>query len=841
MLQPLRAQHYDGRVEDENGHPIKGVTVMLMGNGGKTALGFTRSGADGRFTVAGRDERKADMLVFSHIGYAKDTVMVSSFVLGQTVKMRQQNTVIREVSVKSERIREHGDTLNYNVGSFKQKQDRSIADVIARMPGLHVNGDGTIEYQGRRINKFYVEGMDLMGKKYSQASENIAADKVKTVQVMQNHQPVKMLRNIDFSEQAALNIVLKDEAKNVWQGVVDAGGGHTLQGNGEALYDNRLAAMLFARKKQSMSLYKNNNSGKDVMKEINPASVLEDRIPSESGLLSDIVTEMPRLEEHRTRMNDSHAFATNWLMKLSGESELRLQVSALADKTMVERETETFYLNTTDGVMISENMNAATYRRELSGELQYKINSSTLFLNNRIRGYFDMNRGEGQTVLNGREMGQYVEPRKRYVADDFNMVKQFGGGRRMAVDAYFSYNAMPGKLLTADSTWQRLNMKSAYWGASTYFMHKVLGMYVKYTAQTTGRTQWLRVCTDGHAVSGVTGGCEKYTETDTRLTPSVTYGREQLKIDASAAFCWVMRSLNGLTSNDIVLQPQVRVVIKPTARWEARMQYAYSWMPQGIAAMAATPVFTSYAVMQRGTGCLTDFSSHRVVLYAGYKNVVKGFFASLNADYRYTPCNVLYSGMIRDDVYHNLATDLRAPSRRLALLGRVARSLRWWRTNIGLTGMYSVNKNKLLMSGEAVSHSVSTMTWVADVSVSPFTWFSADLKSHYIQSRQAGEAVVVNETLNSFVHVLKTNVMPGRWRLEWTNEFYHSNDNSVSTAYFCDFGVSCRMKSVEAGIQINNVFGKNRMCQRIYTSDYSRYIAGTLRPREITFRVMLGI
>ena len=125
---------------------------------------------------------------------------------GQTIKMQEQAIALKEVKVTPQRIREQGDTLTYSVESFKLKQDRSIADVIAKMPGLEVLPSGTIRYQGKAINKFYIEGMDLLGGKYAMASENLSADKVKSVQVYENHQPVKVLKDIKFSEQAALNL-----------------------------------------------------------------------------------------------------------------------------------------------------------------------------------------------------------------------------------------------------------------------------------------------------------------------------------------------------------------------------------------------------------------------------------------------------------------------------------------------------------------------------------------------------------------------------------------------------------------------------------------------------------
>jgi hypothetical protein len=58
------------------------------------------------------------------------------------------------------------------VNSFSKEQDRSIGDVLKRMPGIEVLPDGKILYQGKAINKYYIEGLDLLEGKYNLANEN---------------------------------------------------------------------------------------------------------------------------------------------------------------------------------------------------------------------------------------------------------------------------------------------------------------------------------------------------------------------------------------------------------------------------------------------------------------------------------------------------------------------------------------------------------------------------------------------------------------------------------------------------------------------------------------------
>lgn len=217
------AQTYKGKVVDESGKPLCSASVVLLADGGRTTLNFTRTAGDGSFTLSesGKDGKRAESILFSYIGYARDTISVKDFRQGQTIIMHEKSVIIKETKIRAPRVSQRGDTLTYLVNSFKQKQDRTIADVIKKMPGLQVGEDGTITYQGKQINKFYIEGLDMLGSKYSQASENISADKVKSVQVYERHQPVKLLRDVTFSDQAALNIVLTDDARNVWQGLAD--------------------------------------------------------------------------------------------------------------------------------------------------------------------------------------------------------------------------------------------------------------------------------------------------------------------------------------------------------------------------------------------------------------------------------------------------------------------------------------------------------------------------------------------------------------------------------------------------------------------------------------------
>jgi hypothetical protein len=51
--------------------------------------------------------------------------------------------------------------------------------------------DGKILYQGKAINKYYIEGLDLLEGKYNLANDNLPYQEVSQVQILENHQHKK--------------------------------------------------------------------------------------------------------------------------------------------------------------------------------------------------------------------------------------------------------------------------------------------------------------------------------------------------------------------------------------------------------------------------------------------------------------------------------------------------------------------------------------------------------------------------------------------------------------------------------------------------------------------------
>ena len=156
---------------------LEGASVIALAEGNKT-LAFSITDDNGRYELVIATGKTVESLNISYMGYKKKTILMSEVKNGMTITLEDGDFKLKEVKVKADRIVQHQDTITYSVAGFKQEQDRSIADVISKMPGMEVKDNGQIFYQGKPIDKFYIEGLDLMGNQYGVASSNLSANEV---------------------------------------------------------------------------------------------------------------------------------------------------------------------------------------------------------------------------------------------------------------------------------------------------------------------------------------------------------------------------------------------------------------------------------------------------------------------------------------------------------------------------------------------------------------------------------------------------------------------------------------------------------------------------------------
>ena len=151
-----------GIINDGDGKPLASASVTIEEPGKNAILAYGISNSKGEYKVTFNSSESNLDLKIKAFNQRPVTQSIKNEDQKINFSMDSQATEIQEVRLKTKLITKKGDTISYDLKSFENKNDRTLADVLKKIPGIEVNKDGTVLYQGEPINKFYVNGKDLM-------------------------------------------------------------------------------------------------------------------------------------------------------------------------------------------------------------------------------------------------------------------------------------------------------------------------------------------------------------------------------------------------------------------------------------------------------------------------------------------------------------------------------------------------------------------------------------------------------------------------------------------------------------------------------------------------------
>ncbi|MDE5772835.1 MAG: hypothetical protein K2H86_00070, partial [Muribaculaceae bacterium] len=340
-------------------------------------------------------------------------------------------------------IRENGATVIYSVGAFAEKQDRSIGDVLSRMPGIDVSQSGKIQYQGTDINKFYIEGSDLLGGKYGIATKGIDHEDVSQVEVLENHQSMQVLRGLSFSDQAAINLKLKSKSKAALLVHGDLGAGYSVQPRGLVVNAN-IFAMIVRGEYQNITTLKGNNIGTNISDELTDFTI---SVPEEilKPYIALSLPSTPNLQQKRSYFNRSWYISTNNLWKTRKGNDIKAQMDYSSTRLEGYSKSTTTYFLEGGNTMIVEDKSALSHSNELNGRFTYEANKKTYFLNNTMSaslGWNDMSLTTGGTLPNR----QTTDTPDYSVTNNLKLIKRYGSNRLVTFYSINKWQSMPEKL-----------------------------------------------------------------------------------------------------------------------------------------------------------------------------------------------------------------------------------------------------------------------------------------------------------------------------------------------------------------------------------------------------------
>ena len=318
-----------GKVKDLNNESIRSASIILKDNTGKI-ITYTYTDEYGKYKL-NTEKTGQFVLIASSLGFEQKSVDVTienyNEIKTLDYILTPKVTEIKEIIIESKRpFTIKNDSIFFNADSYKQGNEQTVEDLLKKIPGLNIDANGTIKVGNQEIEKVMIDGDDMFEKGYKILTKNMPVQPIDQVQLLQNYSNNKHLKGIENSNKVALNLTLKEDAKRVWFGNINAGYGLV----SENRYEFRTNLMNFGKKNKYYFLTNLNNIGVDATGDINhlirpyrfdePASLGDDQT---ANTLLGLGFDTPNLKQKRVNLNNAEMLSLNSIFTLSNKVKLK--------------------------------------------------------------------------------------------------------------------------------------------------------------------------------------------------------------------------------------------------------------------------------------------------------------------------------------------------------------------------------------------------------------------------------------------------------------------------------------------------------------------------------------
>ena len=205
----------NGRLVDTLGNPIARATVGVYIAGAQDTI-KTVSNNVGFFLVKGIPQRKFVLMVTS-VGYGTNLKALAipegeEVLKLENYKLYPEYSSLQEIVISTPPIIVKEDTVEYKADSFRMKPNAMVEDLLKKMPGIEVDKNGNITAQGKSVSKVRVNGKDFFSGDPKAATQQLSADMIDKVQVIDDYGDLANISGIkDGEPDKIINLQLKKD------------------------------------------------------------------------------------------------------------------------------------------------------------------------------------------------------------------------------------------------------------------------------------------------------------------------------------------------------------------------------------------------------------------------------------------------------------------------------------------------------------------------------------------------------------------------------------------------------------------------------------------------------
>jgi hypothetical protein len=864
-----------GMVKDSTGSAVPYASINLKDSASNSIISYAVTDTKGSYVLQVPPGTAANNLIIEvrSIGFKSQVKVVTGFDAPVNFSLVRSVNELQTVQIKGSRpvLRTHGDTLSYNVSDFANPQDRTIGEVIKKMPGITVASDGMIRYNNKPISALYIGGDNLLGDKYSIATNSIPQTAVGEVQVIQNDQPIKVLQNKVLSDDVALNLKIKKGAKLHLMGEESIGAG--LPGN----YDVDINGMMFKDNYKAINYLAGNNTGYDVQQDLLSHNLsdyntrIDNALPSTLLSLGSVNT--PQLAENRYLFDESGILNVNNLINLKNNVQLRINAYYLHDTQRQDYSQQTTVFLPGDTVKYKETQHNRSIPDILHTQFTLNINRNKYYLNDAL--LLDQKNINNYSALkaDSSTVNQVFKDNTLNFSNEFNLMKTLKSGDIIQAYSYVSHSAEPENLMIGpgynasifnnnvpySQLVQNVNVPS--WYTNNYFSIKIPSNLItqSFRAGFSVQSQTLT-----SALNVVQSNGNTNLESDSALNhvnwmlkkyyAEVAYDLPGDNLEANLTLPLTLQQINYSDSTyalnksltQLYFNPQFRLKYKVGAENYLNLLYTYTNQIGNIENVYPGYILTDYRTLYANNAGLTEQQVQQVGGGFSYRKAITLFFWSITAMYTHTGANNIASSIITNNIQEGIVLPYYNTTDSWALNGTISKYSFALKTTFsgGIswqnTSTVQIQNNALLpFSTTSETYNISADTKISD-------YINLNYKATLMQTSSHSSVEASAFQVDQLVQQANINYEPSdyvQFNLSGEHYFTYQQDNPDLKYFFADASVKYRINKWKTDLQLSannflNVKTYNALYLSANTLTANSY---TLPGRIILLKVLFNL
>lgn len=860
-FQSLLAQvTLEGRVANKEGESLHNINILIYPKDRDVLIAFAVSDAHGRWQTTVNNVSDSLDIEASSVHYRNKRQRIANRPQTLLFELIDEVKELKTFTIKAPDIEQRGDTISYLVSSFALEHNRSIADVLHNMPGIEVEPSGRILYQGEPITRFYVEGLDLMGGRYAMVSNNMPHRSVATVEILENHQPLRILEERVPSYQAALNLKLKRE-------IITTGTSKLGMGLTPILWDANVTPMTFTRKFQVVNSYQTNNVGNDAARQLTGLTLQEIRLgrtlPNENPQILGIPNlPDPAFKENRYLDNNIHLINSNALLRLNNDFQLRSNLYYINDRQLRQGRSNRTLYTPSDTLFFVESMENQLHDSYLQGEVTINRNIKKNYLNNRLRFNTRWDQRRNQHITNGQSTSQSIKTPFRSLANDLQSVNPIGN-HLIEFNSFISFDHSPQQLIVKpggfehilhisdqpESLHQKLDLQRFFTDHSAGFtfgweaVSIVPRLGFSYRNQNLDSKLLWRQNQQSIETPTDFSNTLKGIQTQTYLRTEIRYSKNTLAITAGLPVNWQKTSLEdqlwnkSQRSSRLLFDPSLSLNYQISGFWRIRGAWNYNNILGDIDEVHYGYILKNHQNLQQNAAPLSQIKRHNFSAFASYRNPINSFFNSISYIFSISDYNLISGNQVQTDGTTILQT-LKQPNTGYShyVSGQTSKYFSKAKTTLSLRASYSQNRRKSLLNQQLFETSNQFINIRPQINIRITNWLRTEYRAHltYIQNYIESS---LNRNISLLRHYLDFHAFAYKNHyVALSSEYYHHLD---AKNLFMDLQYRFSMRKQRTEIELSwlNIFNKKNyttyQASTFYVTE-SNYI---LRPSQIVLSI----